>query len=196
MSKEKARLFMTNYKKIKKICSDTKFSCFWFESFEISIYVLILATIFMIFGFRIVSISGISMLDTLHNFDKVLIRRFNYKPKCGDVVVIKCGQYLDQPLIKRVIATEGQSLKVDYKNQSVLVDGVKIEEDYVKEPMIPQNDDCIPEIIPQGYCFVMGDNRNRSLDSRSGMVGLIENKNIIGKAMFIVFSFKQTGWIR
>lgn len=174
----------------------TKCSAFLFETFESVTYTLISMVVFMTFFFRVISVSGVSMQDTLHDFDKVLVKRFNYHPVCGDVVVIKRGQYLDQPLVKRVIATEGQSLKIDYGSQSVFVDGVKIKEDYVPELMIYQNDDYIPEKIPKGYCFVMGDNRNKSLDSRSGTVGLIENKNIVGKAVFIVFSFYKVGFVR
>ncbi len=177
-------------------CAATKFSIFLFENLEAVVYALIVVVFFMTFFFRIISISGISMLDTLHDFDKVLVRRFNYKPKCGDVVIIRRGQYINQPLVKRIIATEGQSLNIDYKNQSVTVNGLKIKEDYLKEPMIYQSDDYIPKIIPKGYCFVMGDNRNKSLDSRSGTVGLIENKNIIGKAVFTIFSFHKTGRIK
>lgn len=185
-----------NFEKNVTKYSPNKFSVFLFEVCESVIYGLIVMAVFMIFFFRIISISGVSMLDTLHDFDKVLIKRFNYKPMCGDVVVIKRGQYLDQPLVKRVIATEGQTLKIDYDNQSVIVDGAKTREDYLKEPMIYRNDDYIPEKIPKGYCFVMGDNRNVSLDSRSGAVGLIENKNVVGKAVFIVFSLHKTGFIK
>lgn len=185
-----------SYKKDVKKCTADKFSGFLFETLEAVIYVLIFMTVFMIFFFRVVSVSGVSMLDTIHDFDKVLVKRFDYVPHAGDVVVIKKGQYLNQPLIKRVIATEGQTLKIDYKNQAVFVDGVKLKEDYLKEPMISQNDDYIPEKIPKGYCFVMGDNRNKSLDSRSGTVGLIENKNIVGRAVFIVFSLYKIGWVR
>ncbi len=191
------KVFLKNCfgKNIKKRTAD-RLSGFLFEILSAVVYVLAVMTFFMTFFFRIISVSGVSMLDTIHDFDKVLIYRFNYVPRCGDVVVIKRGQYLNQLLIKRIIATEGQMLKIDYNNQAVFVDGVKIKEDYIKEPMILQNDDYIPEKIPKGYCFVMGDNRNKSLDSRSGAVGLIENKNVAGKAVFIVFSIYKTGWIR
>lgn len=196
MRKIGKKFFKNKFKKNAVNCLQDKFSIFLFEVCESVIYALIVMVAFMIFFFRIISISGVSMLDTLHDFDKVLIRRFNYKPTCGDVVVIKRGQYLDQPLVKRVIATEGQTLKIDYDNQAVIVEGVKIRENYIKGPMICQNDDYIPEKIPKGYCFVMGDNRNMSLDSRNGAVGLIENKNVVGKAVFIVFSLHKIGWIK
>ncbi len=194
-SKKKA-FFKDSYESNINKHAASKFSQFLFETLEAVIYALILMIVFMTFFFRIISVSGVSMLDTLHDFDKVLISRFNYAPKCGDVVVIKRGQYLNQPLVKRIIATEGQSLKIDYNNQAVFVDGTKINESYLKEPMICQGDDYIPEKIPKGYSFVMGDNRNKSLDSRSGTVGLIENKNIVGKAVLIIFSLHKTGWVR
>lgn len=196
MCKTEKNLSENNFEEDSVKYPANRVSAFLFETFESVVYALIVMVTFMTFFFRIISISGFSMLDTLHDFDKVMVKRFNYKPTCGDVVIIKRGQYLDQPLVKRVIATEGQSIKIDYCSGSVFVNGIKIKEDYLKEPMIYQNDDFIPEKIPKGYCFVMGDNRNKSLDSRSGTVGLIENRNVVGKAVFIVFSFYKTGWIR
>lgn len=194
----KRTLFRHDYEKSKGIKkrNTTTFSNFLFEILEIVIYALILIVFVTVYFFRIINISGLSMLNTLHHFDKVLVMKFNYRPKRGDVVIIRRGQYIDQPLVKRIIATEGQSIEIDYKNQAVIVDGIKIKESYLKGPMTSQNDDFTSQIIPKGYCFVMGDNRNKSLDSRFGAVGLVENKNIMGKAAFIVFSFHKIGWIK
>ena len=131
------------------------------------------------------------MMNTLYDRDKIFVSKWSYTPKDGDVVTIVEGQHYDKPIVKRVIATEGQSLKIDFSDGSVYVDGQKLDEYYIKEPMWLQEDGDIPDVIPQGYCFVMGDNRNNSLDSRSKAIGLIDNKKIIGKVMFVFYPFNR-----
>lgn len=174
----------------------TKFSAFCFEWIESIVQAIIVVVFLMTFLFRIVSVNGTSMLDTLHHADKVIVWKWNYTPTDRDVVVISRGQNLDEPLIKRVIATEGQSLSVDFSDGSVTVDGVKLNETYIKEQMWLQGDADIPSVVPKGYCFVMGDNRNHSADSRFKEVGLIPNENVIGKANFIIFPFDRIGAIK
>lgn len=169
----------------------TKFSTFCFEWLESIVQAIIVVVFLMTFLFRVVNVSGTSMLDTLHDADKVIVVKWSYAPKSGDVVVISRGQNLDEPLIKRVIATEGQSLNINFSDGSVTVDGVKLDETYIKEPMWLQGDGDIPAVVPKGYSFVMGDNRNHSLDSRFKDVGLISNENIVGKASFIIFPFDR-----
>lgn len=168
---------------------------FCYEWLECIIQSIILVVIGFVFIFRIVNISGNSMYSTLHDGDKVVIFTWNYRPHAGDVVVIKRGQYLNEPLIKRVIATENQSLSIDFATGAVIVDGKKIDEYYIWEPMRLQGDNDIPDVIPEGYCFVMGDNRNHSRDSRFKDVGLIPNENITGKAKFIIYPFGRIGVI-
>lgn len=169
----------------------TKFSTFCFEWLESIVQAIIVVVVLMTFLFRVVNVSGTSMLNTLHDADKVIVVKWSYAPKSGDVVVISRGQNLDEPLIKRVIATEGQSFSIDFSDGSVTVDGVKLTETYIKEPMWLQGDADIPSVIPKGFSFVMGDNRNHSLDSRFQDVGLIANENIVGKASFIIFPFDR-----
>lgn len=162
-----------------------------YEWTETIVEAIIPVVFILAFVFRIVSVSGESMLNTLHNMDKVLVIEWYYKPKNGDVVVIRKGQNLDEPLIKRVIATEGQTLEIDFSTGTVTVDGELLEEIYIKEKMWLREDGDIPQKIPKGYSFVMGDNRNNSLDSRSKAVGLIKNEDIKGKAAFVVFPFNR-----
>ncbi len=165
----------------------SKFSTFCFEWTESIVQAFIVVVVLMTFLFRFFMVDGQSMMDTLHDRDRVAVMRWKYVPKDGDVVVIKHGQEFDKPLIKRVIATEGQTLKINFDDGSVIVDGVKLNETYIKEPMWLRGDAEIPSVIPQGYCFVMGDNRNHSGDSRHKMVGLIRNEDIVGKAKFVVY---------
>lgn len=170
-----------------------KFSSFFFEWLECIIQAVILIVILMTFVFRIVTVEGESMRDTLYSGDRLVVWRWNYVPKDGDIVVISRGQFVDKPIIKRVIATEGQTLEINFSDGKVKVDGKILDEKYIKEPMWLQGDADIPYVIPKGYSFVMGDNRNRSADSRFVEVGLIPNQNIVGKADFRIFPFKCMG---
>lgn len=151
----------------------------------------------MTFFFRTVTVSGTSMTDTLQNNDKLILSTFNYNPQYGDIVVVSHANSYSEPLIKRIIATEGQSLKINYSTGEVAVDGVILDEEYIKGTTIrlrnPMN---IPEIIPEGYVFVMGDNREGSLDSRSNEIGLIPVENIIGKAVFRFYPLEKSGIVQ
>lgn len=168
-------------------------SCFeWVEAIAEAIIPVV---IILAFVFRVVNVDGDSMLNTLHDRDKIIVSEWYYKPKNGDVVVIRRGQYLDEPIVKRVIATEGQTLSIDFNSGSVVVDGVVLNETYIKEKMWLREDGNIPSVIPQGYCFVMGDNRNDSLDSRSKAVGLIKNGDVKGRVSFIIFPFNRIGTV-
>ena len=145
---------------------------------------LICVLIVMTFFFRVIDVDGPSMEPTLINTDKVVITDLFYTPHPGDIVVISHGEKYDKALIKRVIATEGQDLLIDFENDKVYVDGELLKEDYIQG--ITKMGDRTPEdingIVPKGKVFVMGDNRTVSLDSRFEEVGLIDVKDIIGKA--------------
>lgn len=174
----------------------TEYSAVCFEWMESIVQAIVVVVFLMTFLFRIVSVDGSSMLNTLHDADKLIVWKWNYAPSNSDVVVISRGQTLDKPLVKRVIATQGQSFSIDFSNGSVTVNGVKLNETYIKEPMRVRGNADIPSVIPQGYSFVMGDNRNNSSDSRFEEVGIIPNENIIGKANFIIFPFNRIGAIK
>ncbi len=151
---------------------------------------MLLVVLLLTFVFRLVNVDGSSMMDTLYDSDKMIVTNFLYEPQDGDIVVISHGEQYATPLVKRVIATEGQTVKIDYEKNQLTVDGVVIDEPYVKEAMLDLPgiyDLDIPEVIPEGKVFVMGDNRNHSLDSRSQKIGLINKTDIIGKAQFIVW---------
>ncbi len=169
-------------------------SCFeWVDSIITAIVVCIL---FLAFIFRIINVSGVSMMDTLLDGDKVIITDLLYKPSVGDIVVINRSEELSEPIIKRIIAKEGQSLSIDFDSGDVTVDGVVINEPYIKSATTKKGSGDIPEVIPKGYVFVMGDNRDRSKDSRSKEVGLINVENILGKAKFIIYPMNRVGVVR
>jgi signal peptidase I len=138
-----------------------------YEYIETFCYALALMLLLFMFVFRYVSVDGNSMLYTLHDKDKLVISNLAYTPKTGDIVVIK---FSPQPLIKRVIAVGGQKVKIDYENWEVYVDGVKLDETYVRK--IAGVSMARPENAPtenlrsRKKSFCHGDNRNNSRDSR------------------------------
>ena len=174
----------------------SKFSSFCFEWLETFVQAIIIVVMLMTFAFRVVTVDGDSMRETLHNQDRLIVMRWDYTPKNGDIVVISQGRFVDKPIIKRVIATEGQSLEIDYSAGTVTVDGKVLNETYIKEPMWRQGNADIPKVIPKGYYFVMGDNRNNSADSRFTEVGLIPREHIVGKASFRVFPLNAIGVLK
>ena len=109
----------------------------------------------------------------------------------GDIVVITEPNYFNEPLIKRVIATAGQIVDIDYSSSTVYVDGVALEEPYINESFILQNNDDItfPYTVPEGHLFCMGDNRNHSTDSRSTLIGAVDERYILGRAMLRILPF-------
>lgn len=164
-------------------------SCY--EWLHTLIFALVVIMLLLTFVFRLITVDGESMMDTLHDKDKVLITNLFYTPTDGDVVVISHGQILDKPIIKRVIATEGETLNIDFQKGEVSVNGVVIDEPYIKDLTTRQGDAEIPEVVPEGMVFVMGDNRNHSTDSRFTQVGLIDKDNIVGKAQVVLFPFDR-----
>lgn len=160
----------------------------WIKSI---IFALVIVIFCLNFFFRLVDVKGTSMVETLQNGDKLIVTNFNYTPKTNDIVVISHGKEYSEPIVKRVIATEGQTLKLDYENDRILVDGVVLDEAYLDVSTFcnVEADYEIPEVIPDGMVFVMGDNRGVSMDSRDSRIGLISVDNVIGKAQFVVYPF-------
>lgn len=150
----------------------------------------IIITIIFTFVFRLVGVKGQSMESTLFENDW-LITMEQKEYVYGDIVVITEPNYFNEPLIKRVIATGGQIVDIDYASSTVYVDGVALNEPYIKESFILQNSDDItfPYTVPQGHLFCMGDNRNHSTDSRSTLIGAVDERYILGRAMLRVLPF-------
>ena len=136
------------------------------------------------FVFKISAVDGDSMNNTLHNGDKVLITARDWTVERGDIVVISQPNAFNKVLIKRVIATEGQTVEINGKTHQVIVDGEVLEEPYIAQPLIVQGTWNYPVTVPEGCVFVMGDNRNRSTDSRDSAVGMIDTRYIVGEAIY------------
>ena len=154
-----------------------------FNFFDICIRSFIFVVLIFSFVFRTVGVEGHSMDNTLDHKDRLIIFSPTLrKPKVKDIVVLNTVDTLDSFIVKRIIAVEGQTIDMK-KNEShydVYIDGVKIDEDYIKEPIDLDNIGNLkyPITVPKGYVFVMGDNRNDSKDSRA--LGLINIEKIKG----------------
>ena len=174
-----------------------------FDWLEIIIIALSVVILLFTFVFKVVTISGDSMLDTLHSGEKVLISNLFYTPSRGDIVVISRNEdnsieYSNKEtcIIKRIIATEGQVVDIDFKSGVVSVDGVELDEDYVYTPTNTSGDVEFPVIVPKGHVFVLGDNRNNSSDSRFTMLGnegMVDTRNILGRALLRVLPIGKFG---
>ena len=139
--------------------------------------------------FRIVIVSGPSMMQTLQNGDRLIVlSNAVYKnPKAGDIIVASKDSFKDgEPIIKRVIATEGQKVDIDFNAGLVYIDDKVLYEPYINTPTNLYEGIDFPLIVDEGCIFVMGDNRNDSKDSRSIEIGLIDRREILGKAIFLV----------
>ena len=128
---------------------------------------VVLAFIIRTFLFELVQVSGPSMENTLHTGDRLVVTKLNYTPKQGDIVVFRPDQHPNEPYIKRVIATEGQTVDIDFARSIVYVDGEVYEEDYIKNDTNNKYDVQFPLTVPEDCVFVMGDNRQQSHDGRS-----------------------------
>ena len=164
----------------------------WFNLFCAVMIVLLLLNTFVI---KLAIVDGSSMYPTLHDRQLLLVLRPGYQPKQGDVVVIHTGNgiFNRDYIVKRVIATEGQTVKIDYDLNEVSVDNVTLAEPYLNfeegDPMLPRDDrSVVSDTVPEGCVFVMGDNRNHSADSRSEKYGMIDKSRIVGRVVLPVLS--------
>ena len=166
----------------------------WLEALSSSLIVVVLLFTLL---FRIVNVSGPSMLPTLQDNDRVLLTSYFYRPQPGDVVVITHTAKLQEPIIKRVIALENQTVDIDFETGTVYVDGQALDESaYIANGITTQPSDyTYPLTVPEGHLFVLGDNRAVSKDSRNSSVGMIDERYVLGKAELVVFPFSRFGKI-
>ena len=159
----------------------------WVQSLVGSVLVVVAIFTFVI---RMMGVDGHSMLNTLQHGDRLLVvnSMLYHDYKYGDIVILrKNGVFDDDPIVKRVIAVEGQTVDIDFAEGIVYVDGEALEEDYIREPTYTAEGTEFPLTVPEGSIFVMGDNRNGSSDSRDYRLGTVDTRYVIGKAAFFIF---------
>lgn len=177
-----------NFQVVKEKKSPWEIVYEWMDSFVFSI---ILILIVFVFGFRVVGVDGESMMPTLNNMDWLAVSAINNNIERGDIVVITQPNITNKPLIKRVIAVGGDTLNINFITGEVKVNGEVIDEPYIMEPTQRPGDFNKPIKIPEGYLFVMGDNRNASLDSRFDSIGIIDERYVLGVANTRLFPFGE-----
>ena len=159
----------------------------WVQSLVGSVLVVVAIFTFVI---RMMGVDGHSMLNTLQHGDRLLVvnSMLYHDYKYGDIVILrKNGVFDDDPIVKRVIAVEGQTVDIDFAEGIVYVDGEALEEDYIWEPTYTAEGTEFPLTVPEGSIFVTGDNRNGSSDSRDYRLGTVDTRYVIGKAAFLIF---------
>ena len=144
-----------------------------------------LAFVVLVFTFlcRIVGVVGNSMNPTLSWGDRLIITRLGYTPQQGDIVIV--NRYTEEPLVKRVVAVGGQTLRIDDETGTVYVNGKALDEPYIQGHTYSLGFGAEEQTVPEGCVFVMGDNREHSKDSRyMDEVGFVSESDVIGKAVF------------
>lgn len=158
----------------------------WVQALVWSVLTVVLIFTFVV---RLIGVDGHSMVPTLQDGDRLLVLNDllcgGYEQ--GDIVVLRKESFLEEPIVKRVIATEGQTVMIDYTSGSVYVDGELLDEPYINELTFLDEGMEFPLVVPENQVFVMGDNRNNSNDSRNTQLGTVDVRYIIGKANLLVF---------
>ena len=164
----------------------------WIQALVCSVLAVVLL---FTFGVRLIGVDGRSMVPTLQDGDRLLVLNSmfcgGYAP--GDIVVLRKESFLPTPIVKRVIAVEGQVVDVDFGSGVVFVDGKPLQEEYIQERTFTAEGTAFPLTVPEGSVFVLGDNRNHSTDSRDARLGTVDERYIIGRAVYLAFPGPDAG---
>ena len=148
---------------------------------------IICGVLIFIFLGRTIGVDGRSMIQTVHHSDRVIISNLMYTPDNGDIIVFHSpSEQFAYPLVKRVIATERQTVDFDFENGNVYVNDIVLSEPYISAITTARHDFTEPVTVPPGFVFVLGDNRNSSTDSRDNVVGLVDTRYILGKVLLVL----------
>ena len=170
------------------------------EWVETIVMAVVLVAVVFTFVARVITVDGVSMEPTYYNGDRVLVTKLAGQARQGDVVIVVGA--LEEPIIKRVVATEGQTVDFDPEMGEVTVDGQPlpgsvfgIEDGITFVPDLPGMVMEFPQTVPEGCVFVLGDNRDNSTDSRFVTVGMVDQRNILGKVVFSLYPFSKIGFV-
>ena len=164
----------------------------WVYTVILPVLVVLVLNLFVC---KLAIVSGSSMYPTLHHRDILLVWMLNDKPENGDIVVVNTDEdsvMAGEKIVKRVIATEGQVVDIDFSTGTVFVDGQALDEPYIHSSTTRPEGMKFPLTVDDGCVFVMGDNRLKSMDSRDPLIGLIDEREILGKALFLLWPGKGT----
>ena len=156
----------------------------WVQALVCSVLAVVLLFTFAV---RLIGVDGRSMVPTLQDGDRLLVLNAmlcgGYEP--GDIVVLRKESFLPTPIVKRVVATEGQVVDIDFASGTVFVDGKPLQEDYISERTFTAEGTVFPLTVPEGCVFVLGATRNHSTDSRDARLGTVDARYIIGRAVYL-----------
>lgn len=205
---------MSEYKKARRLKKEEEPAGGWkrdlFDWLQLLVIVLVIIVGTFTFIVGIIGVDGNSMYPTLHHQDMMLVQRLAYEPEAGDVIVLrKDGTFEDRALVKRIVATGGQTVYIDYTANTITVDGVVLDEPYINYAYDPTYGDDPMALhygldsqyvnrqftVPEGSVFVCGDNRNHSSDSRSPELGMVDERYIIGKVLVVFFPLTNFGFV-
>jgi len=169
----------------------------------VEIFVFAIAFVILLFSFvvRLCTVKGPSMENTLHQGELLAVSDFVYEPERGDIIVFHQTQTLNEPVVKRVIATAGETIDIDFNTWTVIITDIEgntfvLDEPYMhldREAFPVTSNHSYPYVVPEGCLYVMGDNRNHSADSRGSLIGPVDERRVLGKVIFRITPFNKFG---
>lgn len=167
----------------------------FYEWMQCVVIALICCVLVFVFVARVIDVVGHSMEPTLSPGDKIIITRLAGDYEVGDIVVLRKDTFRQEPIVKRIIAVEGQMIDFDFETGTVYVDGVALEESYINERTYTPEDYNGPVTVGENQVYVLGDNRNNSTDSRTATIGCVDKRYIMGKVIFRILPLNKMGAI-